>query len=81
MIKEGINLDELLHVDSIIKADDAFFAATGISGGTFLGGVSYSGRGATTHSLMIRAKTGTFRYIESHHNWERLMKFSSVRYD
>ena len=81
MIREGINLDEILHVDSIINAEDAFFAATGISGGTFLGGVSYSGRGATTHSLMIRAKTGTFRYIESHHNWERLMKFSSVRYN
>ena len=81
MIAEGTRLDEILTVDSIIRADDAFFAATGISGGTFLGGVSYSGRGAVTHSLVIRAKTGTFRYIESHHNWERLMKFSSVRYD
>ena len=81
MIAEGARLDEILTVDSIIRADDAFFAATGISGGTFLGGVSYSGRGAVTHSLVIRAKTGTFRYIESHHNWDRLMKFSSVRYD
>ena len=81
MKAEGIRLDELLTVDSIIRSDDAFFAATGISGGTFLGGVSYSARGATTHSLMIRAKTGTFRYIESHHNWDRLMQFSAVRYD
>ena len=62
-------------------AETAEAIATGISGGTFLGGVSYSGRGAVTHSLVIRAKTGTFRYIESHHNWDRLMKFSSVRYD
>ena len=36
---------------------------------------------ADGHGEMIRAKTGTFRYIESHHNWERLMKFSSVRYN
>ena len=75
------NLDEVLSVESLIRADDAFFAATGISGGTFLGGVSYTGTGAVTHSLMIRAKTGTFRYLEAHHNLERLMKFSSVRYD
>ena len=81
MIKEGTRLDELLSVESLIRADDAFFAATGISGGTFLGGVSYTGTGAVTHSLMIRAKTGTFRYLEAHHNLERLMKFSSVRYD
>jgi fructose-1,6-bisphosphatase II len=81
MIKEGTNLNEVLSVESLIKADDAFFAATGISGGTFLGGVSYTGTGAVTHSLMIRAKTGTFRYLEAHHNLERLMKFSSVRYD
>ena len=81
MMAEGIRLDEILTVDSIIRAEDAFFAATGISGGGFLEGVSFSGRGAVTHSLVIRAKTGTFRYIESHHNWERLMRFSSVRYD
>ena len=43
--------------------------------------MSYTGNGAVTHSLMIRAKTGTFRYLEAHHNLERLMKFSSVRYD
>ncbi len=81
MIAEGTRLDEILTVDSIIRSEDAFFAATGISGGGFLGGVQFSGKGAVTHSLVIRAKTGTFRYVESHHNWERLMKFSSVRYD
>ena len=81
MLAEGLRLDEILTVDSIIRAEDAFFAATGISGGGFLDGVRFSGRGAVTHSLVIRAKTGTFRYLESHHNWERLMRFSSVRYD
>ena len=81
MIAEGTRLDEILTVDSIIRSEDAFFAATGISGGGFLAGVNFSGKGAVTHSLVIRAKTGTFRYLESHHNWERLMKFSSVRYD
>ena len=79
--RAGVDMREILSVESIIRADDAFFAATGISGGDFLRGVQYTGSGAITHSLAIRAKTGTFRYIESHHNWDRLMQFSAVQYD
>ncbi len=78
--KAGIDMREILSVNSMIKNDDAFFAATGISGGNFLRGVEYLSGGAITHSLVIRAKTGTFRYIESHHNWKRLMSFSAVDY-
>lgn len=76
----GIDVRETLTVDSLVKSDDCFFAATGISGGTFLRGVQYNGRGAVTHSMVIRGKTGTLRYIESYHNMDRLAKFSAVRY-
>lgn len=79
--RAGVDIREILSVESMIRADDAFFAATGISGGDFLRGVQYTGTGAITHSLVIRAKTGTMRYIESHHNWDRLMKISAVKYD
>ncbi len=78
--KAGIDMREILSVNSMIRDEDAFFAATGISGGNFLKGVEYLSGGAITHSLAIRAKTGTFRYIESHHNWKRLMSFSAVDY-
>ncbi len=77
----GIDIRETLTAESLIKTDEVFFAATGISGGTFLRGVQYTGNGAVTHSMVIRAKTGSIRYIESHQNWEKLMKISSVRYD
>ncbi len=77
----GIDIREILSVETMIRGDDSFFAATGISGGDLLKGVKYTGNGAITHSMVIRAKTGTFRYIESHHNWDRLMKFSAVKYD
>ncbi len=77
----GINLQQVRCVKDLVGSEDVFFAATGISGGTFLGGVDYTGRGAVTHSLVLRGKTGTARYIESHHKWERLMRFSSVKYD
>lgn len=77
----GIDIRETLTVENLVKSDEVFFAATGISGGTFLRGVQYTGYGAVTHSMVIRGKTGSLRYIESHQNWDRLMKISSVKYD
>lgn len=79
--KAGISLTDILCVDTLVRTDEVFFAATGISGGTFLRGVQYSGGGAVTHSLAIRGKTGSIRYMEAFHNWEKLMKISSVKYD
>ncbi|MBI4806624.1 MAG: class II fructose-bisphosphatase [Desulfovibrio sp.] len=77
----GYDLKRVLTADELVSSSDTFFAATGISGGTWLEGVSFSGRGAVTHSLVLRGKTGTMRRIESHHTWDKLMKFSSVKYD
>ncbi|MDY7002376.1 MAG: fructose-bisphosphatase class II, partial [Thermodesulfobacteriota bacterium] len=77
----GKNLKEILTVEILARSDDLFFAATGISGGTFLSGVRYTGQGATTHSLVMRGKTGSIRYIEARHSFEKLMAFSAVKYD
>ncbi|MGM0610607.1 MAG: fructose-bisphosphatase class II, partial [Thermodesulfobacteriota bacterium] len=41
----------------------------------------YSGNGATTHSLVMRGKTGTVRRMESFHKWDKLMRISAVKYD
>ena len=76
----GIDAREVLTVHDLVRSDDCFFAATGISGGDFLRGVRYSARHAVTHSLVLRGKTGTLRYVESYHNMDRLSKFSAVRY-
>jgi fructose-1,6-bisphosphatase II len=81
LINAGVDIQAIRAVKDLVRSEDVFFAATGISGGTFLGGVDYTGNGAVTHSLVIRGKTGTTRYIESHHKLERLMRFSSVKYD
>ena len=76
----GIDMREVLTVHELVRSDDCFFAATGISGGDFLRGVRYSARHAVTHSLVMRGKTGTLRYIESYHNMDRLSKISAVQY-
>ena len=76
----GYDLREILTTDKLVNSDDCFFAATGISGGDFLHGVRYTSRYAITHSLVLRGKTGTIRYVESFHDMEKLNQLSLVRY-
>ncbi len=49
---------------------DVMFAATGVTSGALLRGVRRFGTGAVTHSMVMRSKSGTVRYIEAHHNFE-----------
>jgi fructose-1,6-bisphosphatase II / sedoheptulose-1,7-bisphosphatase len=48
---------------------DVMFAATGVTTGAMLRGVRRFGHGAVTHSMVMRSKSGTVRYIEAHHNF------------
>lgn len=81
LAEAGMDIRRIYTVADLVKSDDLFFAATGISGGTFLKGVRYTGHGAETHSLVMRGKTGTIRYIEAIHNWDTLMRVSAVKYN
>jgi fructose-1,6-bisphosphatase II len=63
----GKDIKEVLTVETLIQSRDAFFAATGISGGAFLSGVKYHSKGAVSHSMVINGNTGTLRRITSHH--------------
>ncbi len=54
---------------------DVMFAATGVTNGTMLRGVRRFSGGATTHSMVMRSKSGTVRYIEAHHNFDRKSGF------
>jgi fructose-1,6-bisphosphatase II / sedoheptulose-1,7-bisphosphatase len=49
---------------------NVMFAATGVTSGPMLNGVRRFGNGAVTHSIVMRSKSGTVRYIEAHHNFE-----------
>jgi fructose-1,6-bisphosphatase II / sedoheptulose-1,7-bisphosphatase len=54
-----------------LAGGEVMFAATGVTTGTMLKGVRRYRNGATTHSLIMRSKSGTVRYIEAMHNFER----------
>lgn len=70
--KMGImDLNQVLFMNDLVKGDDAIFAATGVTDGELLKGVRFQGMRATTHSVVMRAKTGTVRFIEGNHRLER----------
>ena len=54
-----------------MTGDDCFFAATGITDGELMRGVRYRPWGATTHSLVMRARSGTIRTITSDYRPEK----------
>ncbi|ATF16035.1 class II fructose-bisphosphatase [Brevibacillus sp. HB1.2] len=71
-VKMGLtNPHQVLFMDDLVKGDDAIFAATGVTDGELLKGVRFQGTRATTNSVVMRAKTGTVRFIEGNHRLER----------
>ncbi|HHV43981.1 MAG TPA: fructose-bisphosphatase class II family protein [Firmicutes bacterium] len=61
----------VLTTEQLICGEDLVFCATGITDGDILHGVRYYGARAVTHSIVLRAKTGTLRVIETSHNLRR----------
>ena len=62
--------DRVYRVDEMAKGD-VMFAATGVTSGAMLRGVRRFAGGAYTHSIVMRSRTGTVRYVEGHHNFTR----------
>ena len=72
-VDAGYDLERVLDHDELVKGDDVFFSATGVTDGDMLQGVRYQGpRGATTESLVMRARSGTVRRIISRHDRTKL---------
>ena len=80
-IDAGHDLSQVLTTDDLVASEDAFFAATGITDGELLAGVRYRAGGATSHSLVMRARSGTIRTITSEHQLWKLRAYSSVNFD
>lgn len=71
-LRMGIkDVNQVLHMQDLAKGDDAIFAATGITDGELLKGVRFSGDRAQTQTVVMRAKSGTIRFIDASHRLER----------
>ena len=80
-IDAGHDLDRVLLTDDLVRADDCFFVATGITDGELMDGVRYGGGKAYTESIVMRSRSGTIRKITSEHQLGKLQAYSAVDYE
>jgi fructose-1,6-bisphosphatase II len=80
-IGAGHDLDRVLHTDDLVKGDDIFFCATGVTDGELLRGVRYYADSVQTDSIVMRSKSGTIRIIDSLHQLGKLRAYSAVDFD
>ncbi|MCH7790320.1 MAG: class II fructose-bisphosphatase [Acidobacteria bacterium] len=76
----GYDLDQVLTADDLVRSDNCFFAATGITEGDLLKGVRYDSYGAKTQSLVTRSRSGTVRLVDAHHQLDKINAYSAVSY-
>ena len=81
VIDAGYDLSQVLRAEELVRGEDVFFSATGVTDGDVLQGVRYQGdRGATTESLVMRSRSGTVRRVEARHDRAKLRALTGVRY-
>ncbi|SEJ64695.1 fructose-1,6-bisphosphatase II [Bhargavaea ginsengi] len=69
--KMGLDIEKVFRMEDLVKGDDAIFAATGVTDGELLKGVQFKGAYGSTHSLVMRAKSGTVRFVEGRHSLQK----------
>lgn len=71
--EQELDLTQVLTISDLVKSENAFFAATGITDGELLTGVRYQAAGATTESIALRSRSGTARKVLGEHRAEKLV--------
>lgn len=66
------DLNKVLTLDDLVPSDDVIFAATAITQGNLLNGLQYFPGGARTHTIVMRSKTGTVRFLDTIHMDKKL---------
>jgi fructose-1,6-bisphosphatase II len=80
-LASGYDLEAVLSTDDLVRGNNCFFAATGITDGELLRGIRYDNTGALTQSLVMRSKSGTVRRIDASHRLKKLREFSQISFD
>lgn len=74
----GHDLDRVLTTGDLVTGENIFFCATGITDGEIMEGVRYTADGPTTHSIVMRSRSGTIREVRSEHRLSKLSTYSAV---
>jgi fructose-1,6-bisphosphatase II len=80
-VEAGHDLGQVLTTNDLVRSDDVFFAATGITHGELMQGVRFRAGSAVTESLVMRGRSGTIRKIESEHQLWKLRAYSAINFD
>jgi len=80
LVNAGIDPDRVLSTDDLVRGDDVYVAATGVTDGALLRGVQYSANGAVTDSIVMRSRSGTVRRVEADHRLDKLTQFTGREY-
>jgi fructose-1,6-bisphosphatase II len=80
IVGAGLDPEAVLTLDEMVRSDNCYFAATGITDGPLLAGVRFEGRRVSTQSLVMRSKSGTVRRIDAHHKLAKLQEYSEIDY-
>lgn len=73
----GAELNKVYTTDELVEGDEVIFAATGVSFGELLDGVKYMDNNrAFTHTLILRAETGTIRFVKAYHRLDKKPEYA-----
>jgi fructose-1,6-bisphosphatase II len=74
----GLDQTEVIDLERLVSSEDVFFAATGVTSGELLDGVRFTSKGAETHTVVMRSRSGTVRFIRASHRFDRLGKITDA---
>jgi len=61
------DVNQVLTLNDLVRTDDVIFSATAITRGNLLNPIQYFPGGARTHTIVMRSKTGTVRFLDTVH--------------
>jgi fructose-1,6-bisphosphatase II len=80
LLDAGYDPGKVLTTDDLVRSDNVFVAATGVTTGALLRGIRYVTDGAVTDSIVMRSRSGTVRRIEARHQLSKLAHFTGREY-
>ena len=73
------DVNKVLTLDDLVSTDDVCFIATGVTNGDMLRGVRFTDKHAITHTVVMRGVTGTVRFIEAYHDYDKKPSYVKVK--
>jgi fructose-1,6-bisphosphatase II len=80
LVAEGLDPERVLFTHDLVRGEDVFVAATGVTNGPLLSGVQYVPGGAVTDSIVMRSRSGTVRRISAQQSIEKLSALTGFEY-